>query len=112
MTEELARDSHAMQLSGCLRQVNRAGPLGDENGPETLCLSAHLEHELWAHDSVWESGVVLDCGRLLEQAAPCGTLNHDGFQICSSKVKRGRVSGRPASDDHGVVRCLHTFPHS
>ena len=70
---------------------------------EALGLVAHRLHELRAHDPVAEAGVVLDLGRLLEQAAPEEALDDERLEVRARGVQRGGVAGRPAADDDDVL---------
>ena len=49
------------------------------------------------------AGVVLDVGRLLQQAAPGEALDHERLQVRARGVQRGRVAGGPAADDDDVL---------
>ena len=52
-------------------------------------------------------GIVLDVGRLLQQAAPGEALEHERAQVGARRVQRGRVAGRAAADDDHVLDVAH-----
>ena len=58
---------------------------------------------------VGEAGVVLDVGRLLEQAAPDEALDDERLEVRARRVQRGRVAGRAAADDDHVLDVRHWF---
>ncbi len=61
---------------GSVGELHAVGLLGDQARPEALGLVAELLHHLRPHHAVGEAGVVLDVGRLLQQSAPCESLDH------------------------------------
>ncbi len=100
-------DPHAVNATGLVRELDAIGLLGHQPCAEALGLLAELVHHLRAHHAVGEAGVVLDVGRLLEQAAPGEALDHERLEIRARGVERGRVPGRPAADDDHVLDVAH-----
>ena len=80
--------------------------VGDEAGAEALGLVAQVLHHLRAHHAFGIAGVVLDVGRLLQQAAPGEALDHERLEIGARGVERRRVAGRAAADDDDVLDVL------
>src|SRR4029077_9443979 len=86
----------------------------EEARAEALGLVAQVLHHLRAHHALRVAGVVLDVGRLLEQAAPQEALDHQRGEVRARRVQRRGVAGRTASDDDHVLdvvgHCLR-FPY-
>ena len=57
------------------------------------------------------AGVVLDVGRLLEQAAPGEALDHERLEVGARRVERGGVAGGAAADDDDVLDVLDLHVH-
>ena len=91
----LVADPDGVQVAGLGAQLDLRREVGDEARAEALGLVAHLLHERGAHDPVGEARVVLDVGRLLEQAAPDEALDDERLQVRARGVQRGGVA-RPA----------------
>ena len=81
----------------------RVDVLGDEARAEALGLVAQVLHHLRAHHALRVAGVVLDVGRLLEQAAPQEALDDERVEVGARGVQRGGVAGRAAPDDDHVL---------
>ena len=67
--------------AGLVGQPHLGRLVGDEARAEALGLVAHARHELGAHDPLGEARVVLDVGRLLEQAAPEEALDDERLEV-------------------------------
>ena len=68
--------------------------LGADVGAEALGLLAHLVHQVGAHDSLTESGEVLDLGGGHEGATELGPLELQRFEFRARGVDGSGVSGR------------------
>ncbi len=73
----LVADMHHVRTAGVRAELDLGRVVGDEARAEALGLVAELLHHLRAHDALGVAGVVLDVGRLLEQAAPGEALDHE-----------------------------------
>ena len=100
---DVVADDDLVDAAGLVGELDRGGLVGEEARAEALGLVAHRLHELRAHDPLGEAGVVLDLGRLLEQAAPEEALDDEGLEVRAGGVQRGGVAGRPAADDDDVL---------
>ena len=105
-------DPHAVHAAGLAGELDAVGLLGQQARAEALGLVAELLHHLGAHHAVGEAGVVLDVGRLLQQAAPGEALDHERAQVGARGVQRGRVAGRSAADDDHVLDVAHLISWS
>ena len=75
-------------------ELERDDVVEHDLGAEPLGLLLHLDHELRTLDSLGESGVVFDLGRLHELAARLnGTGDDEGAQVRAGSIDRGRVAG-------------------
>ena len=92
--------------SAVWRELDAGHVVGLEPGAEALGLVAEVLHHLRAHDPFGEARVVLDIGRLLEQAAPREALDHERLEVGARGVQRGRVPGRATADDDHVFNPL------
>ena len=108
----LAADVHHVGTAGVRAEVDLRGVVGDEARAEALGLVAEVLHHLRAHHALWITGVVLDIGRLLEQAAPGEALDHERLQVRTRCVQRGGVPGGPTADDDDVLDVLYLNAHS
>ena len=94
-TPELVGKLHTLDLVGLQRRA------------ETLSLLAQLHHQVGAHDALGEARIVLDIGRLLQQAAPCEALDDERREVGARGVQRRRISRGPAADDDRVLDLRH-----
>ena len=74
---------------------------------EPLGLSAHLGHQLGAHDAVPIAGIVFDEGRQHQLPAGLVPLDEQRLQICARRVERGGQTGRTRTDDDDVMNHAH-----
>src|SRR6478735_7385996 len=96
-----------LDLSG---EVDGDHVVGDELGTETLSLSAHVVHELRAHDSVLEAREVLHVGGVHQRTAGGdSSLEHQRIQRRASGVQGGGVTSRPGADDDHITDVAHGF---
>src|SRR6185437_14309235 len=85
------------------RQLDLGDVVGLQARAEPLGLIAEVLHQLGPHDPVAEARVVLYVRRLLEQAAPGETLDHERLEVGAGSVERRRIPGGPAADDDHVL---------
>ena len=107
---DVVADADLVDAAGLVGELDAGGLVGDVARAEVLGLVAHLLHQLGAHDAAaGKPGVVLDLGRLLQQAAPEEALDDERLEVRARGVQRRRVAGRAAADDDHVldsaVRC-------
>ena len=76
-------------------------------GAEALGLLAQLAHQIGALDPLGEAGIVLDVGRLLQQAAPGEALDDKRGKVGARGVKRCGVARGSAADDDRVLDIRH-----
>src|SRR4051794_31282907 len=100
---DVVADPDAVHAAGLAGELDLGRLVGDVARAEALGLVAHRLHELGAHDPVAEAGVVLDFGRLLEQAAPEEALDDERAQVRARGVQGGRVAGGARADDDHVL---------
>ena len=94
-SKRLVADPDRVQAALLGRRLDARRVVGEEARAEALGLVAHRLHQLRAHDPLGEAGVVLDVGRLLEQAAPEEAL--DDERRAGSRARcRARPCSRPA----------------
>jgi hypothetical protein len=67
-------------------EVELRDVVGDEARAEALGLVAQVLHHLRAHHALRVARIVLDIGRLLEQAAPREALDHQRVQVRARRV--------------------------
>ena len=103
---------HAVQTPDLARQRHAGDVVGLQARPEALGLVAELLHHLRPHHAVWESGVVLHVGGLLQQPTPREALEHERVQVGTGRVQGRRVPGGAAADDDHVLDLAHGSPFS
>ena len=85
-------------------QLEGGGVLVADLGAEALGLFLHLVHELGAHDSFDEAGVVLHLGRVHQSAAGGDrACQDDRVELGASRVDGGRVTGGAGANNDDVV---------
>jgi hypothetical protein len=70
-----------VQPARLARQLDLGRVVGDEARTEARGLVAELLHHHRPHHALGVAGVVLDVGRLLQQAAPREPLDHERVQV-------------------------------
>ena len=93
-------------------ELDLRGVVGDEARAEALRLVAEVLHHLRAHHTLRIARVVLDIGRLLEQAAPGEALDHERLEVRARCVQRGGVPGWATADDDDVLDVLDLHAHT
>ena len=102
----LAADVHDVRAAVLGGEVDAGRVVRDEAGAEALGLVAEVLHHLRAHHALRVARVVLDVGRLLEQAAPGEALDHERVEVRARRVERGGVARGAAADDDDVLDVL------
>src|SRR3954452_18440810 len=99
----LAADLDDLRGSG---EVDLGDVAGDQLGPESLGLGAHVVHELRALDALGEAGEVLDVGSGHERAAELRTLEHQRVEVRTGGVDGSGVPGGTGPDDDQVAHAV------
>ena len=97
-------DRHVERTRG---EIHRVGVGGDEPGPEARGLVPEAHHELRAHDSFNESGVVLDLGGEHQLTTGGEPFDDHGLEVGARGIDRGGEAGRARSDDDDFVVLRH-----
>ena len=78
-------------------------------GAEPLGLSAHLGHEVRAHDAVAIAREVLDHRRQHQLAAGLNPLDEQRLQVGARRVERRGETRRTRADDNDVADSCHVM---
>ena len=96
-------DLHAERA---FREVDGCHVVGEVLGAEAPGLGAEVTHHLGPQHALGIAGVVLDIARDHQLAAERDALDDERIQVRARSVERGRVPGRPASDDDQLAHVL------
>ena len=89
-------------------EVDLGDSLCDDVVAELDGLLSHAVHELTAHETVWETGEVLNLGGGGQLAAGSDTVGHHtlvhgGRDLSAAEVDGGGVGGRAGTNDSNLV---------